>query len=256
MGYSSPKGETKDSTTPLKDTSKPNAKKAQKQIKALESEFIGNIVHDYTPLRGASNQSLIAKLKDYIGDEDFIRNLSKETLVNIEPGLARANDYLMYEQVAKMEEMIQKIEKLDSQAVSPGMRASLAHMQKLKTQQEKELLEIKDLYEKLIAKWEKAHGQKANAVFPAKYTPKQGAQTKAQKQEPKPSSAGAKPPLKKDLPTKTKLTQDLSPQEIKSHIEGWDLQNPNPKNKAVIAKVEGKELEQLSQEFKFKAITR
>ncbi|WP_120946358.1 putative barnase/colicin E5 family endoribonuclease [Helicobacter labacensis] len=185
-GHLAQKGEAKDSTTPLKDTSKPR----KKQVKALESEFIDNIIHDYTA-RGENNQSLIATLKNYIDDEDFIHNLSKETLVNIEPGLARANDYLMYEQVAKMEEMIQKIEKLDSQAVSPGMRASLAHMQKLKTQQEKELLEIKGLYEKLIAKWEKAHGQKANVVFPAKYTPKQSAQ---------------KPPVKKQETSKSEVS--------------------------------------------------
>ncbi|WP_233704675.1 PBECR3 domain-containing polyvalent protein [Helicobacter bizzozeronii] len=77
-------------------------------------------------------------------------------------------------------------------------------------------------------------------------------ETKEEKATPAPSIAGAqKPPTNKSLPTKSTLTEDLSPAEIKSQIEQWDLQNPNPKNKAVIAKVEGKELEQLSQEFKF-----
>ncbi|TSA78962.1 hypothetical protein FNE76_08070, partial [Helicobacter mehlei] len=74
-----------------------------------------------------------------------------------------------------------------------------------------------------------------------------------QEDNPKSSVAGAKkPPINKStLPTKSTLAEDLSPQEIKSHIEGWDLANPNPKNKAVIAKVQGEELEQLAKEFKF-----
>ncbi|WP_120952954.1 hypothetical protein [Helicobacter sp. L8] len=78
--------------------------------------------------------------------------------------------------LAKLNSLIKKIEKLNPQGVTPKMREDLARMQELSTQQEKELLEIQDLYEQLIAKWEKAHGQKANAVFPAKYTPKQSAQ--------------------------------------------------------------------------------
>ncbi|WP_158653179.1 PBECR3 domain-containing polyvalent protein, partial [Helicobacter bizzozeronii] len=54
-----------------------------------------------------------------------------------------------------------------------------------------------------------------------------------------------------DLPTKSTLTEDLSPAEIKSHIEQWDLTNPKATDRLLIGKVEGKELEQLSQEFKF-----
>ncbi|WP_158654258.1 PBECR3 domain-containing polyvalent protein, partial [Helicobacter felis] len=54
-----------------------------------------------------------------------------------------------------------------------------------------------------------------------------------------------------DLPTKSTLKEELSPQEIKSHIEQWDLTNPKATDRLLIGKVEGKELEQLSQEFKF-----
>ncbi|WP_233707989.1 PBECR3 domain-containing polyvalent protein, partial [Helicobacter bizzozeronii] len=54
-----------------------------------------------------------------------------------------------------------------------------------------------------------------------------------------------------DLPTKSTLTEDLSPVEIRSHIEQWDLTNPKATDRLLIGKVEGKELEQLSQEFKF-----
>ncbi|WP_459177951.1 PBECR3 domain-containing polyvalent protein, partial [Helicobacter bizzozeronii] len=68
----------------------------------------------------------------------------------------------------------------------------------------------------------------------------------------KPSTAGAqKPPTNKSLPTKSTLTEDLSPAEIKSQIEQWDLTNPKATDRLLIGKVEGKELEQLSQEFKF-----
>ncbi|WP_459178023.1 PBECR3 domain-containing polyvalent protein, partial [Helicobacter felis] len=73
------------------------------------------------------------------------------------------------------------------------------------------------------------------------------------KEEPSPSSAE---PDKGggeggELPTKSTLAEDLSPAEIKSHIEQWDLTNPKATDRLLIGKVEGKELEQLSQEFKF-----
>ncbi len=54
-----------------------------------------------------------------------------------------------------------------------------------------------------------------------------------------------------DLPTKSTLKEELSPQEIKNHIEQWDLTNPKATDRLLIGKVEGKELEQLGQEFKF-----
>ncbi|WP_456237302.1 PBECR3 domain-containing polyvalent protein, partial [Helicobacter vulpis] len=55
-----------------------------------------------------------------------------------------------------------------------------------------------------------------------------------------------------DLPTKSTLKEDLSPQEIKGHIEGWDLANPKATDRLLIAKIEGEELEQLKSEFSFK----
>ncbi|WP_158653788.1 putative barnase/colicin E5 family endoribonuclease, partial [Helicobacter salomonis] len=71
-------------------------------------------------------------------------------------------------------------------------------------------------------------------------------------------NAGGEPPKEEpdhsdveDLPTKSTLAEDLSPAEIKSHIEQWDLTNPKATDRLLIGKVEGKELEQLSKEFKF-----
>ncbi|WP_444979534.1 PBECR3 domain-containing polyvalent protein, partial [Helicobacter ailurogastricus] len=54
------------------------------------------------------------------------------------------------------------------------------------------------------------------------------------------------------LPTKSNLQGDLSPQEIKTHIEQWDLNNPKATDRLLIGKVDGQELEQLAQEFNFK----
>nr|WP_240329622.1 hypothetical protein [Helicobacter suis] len=54
------------------------------------------------------------------------------------------------------------------------------------------------------------------------------------------------------LPTKTKLERELSPQEIHEVISKWDLKNPSPKDKLLIGRVQGEELEQLAKEFKFK----
>ncbi|WP_240328791.1 hypothetical protein [Helicobacter suis] len=54
------------------------------------------------------------------------------------------------------------------------------------------------------------------------------------------------------LPTKTKLERDLAPQEIHEVISKWDLKNPSPKDRLLIGRVEGQELEQLAKEFKFK----
>ncbi|WP_456237304.1 PBECR3 domain-containing polyvalent protein, partial [Helicobacter vulpis] len=67
------------------------------------------------------------------------------------------------------------------------------------------------------------------------------------------AQGGGKPPTKKgDLPTKSALKEDLSPQEIKGHIEGWDLANPKATDRLLIAKIDGEELEQLKSEFSFK----
>ncbi|MFC3847254.1 hypothetical protein ACFOPX_01725 [Helicobacter baculiformis] len=55
-----------------------------------------------------------------------------------------------------------------------------------------------------------------------------------------------------DLPPKSKLTQDLNPQQIKAHIEQWDLSNPKATDRLLIGKVQGEELEQLKSEFNFK----
>uniref|UniRef100_UPI001F08166D PBECR3 domain-containing polyvalent protein n=1 Tax=Helicobacter suis TaxID=104628 RepID=UPI001F08166D len=54
------------------------------------------------------------------------------------------------------------------------------------------------------------------------------------------------------LPTKTKLERELSPQEIHEVISKWDLKNPSPKDRLLIGRVQGEELEQLAKEFKFK----
>ncbi|WP_163534839.1 hypothetical protein, partial [Helicobacter suis] len=57
------------------------------------------------------------------------------------------------------------------------------------------------------------------------------------------------------LPTKTKLERDLAPQEIHEVISKWDLSatsNKSGKQRLVVARVEAKEAEELTQAFKFK----
>ncbi|WP_267892760.1 PBECR3 domain-containing polyvalent protein, partial [Helicobacter ailurogastricus] len=53
----------------------------------------------------------------------------------------------------------------------------------------------------------------------------------------------------------TQRTQDLSPQEIKSHIEGWDLSpkaNANSKQRLRVSKIDPIEAQELAKAFKFK----
>ncbi|CRF52496.1 hypothetical protein HAL07_09610 [Helicobacter ailurogastricus] len=55
----------------------------------------------------------------------------------------------------------------------------------------------------------------------------------------------------------TQRTQDLSPQEIKSHIEGWDLSpkaNANHKQRLRVSKIDPIEAQELAKAFKFKGI--
>ncbi|CRF40930.1 hypothetical protein [Helicobacter ailurogastricus] len=57
------------------------------------------------------------------------------------------------------------------------------------------------------------------------------------------------------LKTITQRTQDLSPQEIKSHIEGWDLSpkaNANSKQRLRVSKIDPTEAQELAKAFKFK----
>ncbi|CRF52464.1 hypothetical protein HAL07_05900 [Helicobacter ailurogastricus] len=78
------------------------------------------------------------------------------------------------------------------------------------------------------------------------------------KETPKNTPRGGKPPIKKgDLPTKSTLKEDLSPQEIKSHIEGWDLSpkaNANHKQRLRVSKIDPIEAQELAKAFKFKGI--
>ena len=52
--------------------------------------------------------------------------------------------------------------------------------------------------------------------------------------------------------TKSNITHNLSPQEIKNEIEKWDLSKPSPNDKLLVSKIQDQELEQLQKEFNFK----
>ncbi|WP_120946360.1 PBECR3 domain-containing polyvalent protein [Helicobacter labacensis] len=180
--------------------------KIAKEIKYREEYY-------YKNLDAAKEIGL--KLDEHIGIEGLLEHFYP----NLSPRLAKLNS------------LIKKIEKIDPQGVTPKMRQDLAHMQELSAQQEKELLEIKNLYEKLIAKWEKMHGQKANAVFPAKYTPKESKGAGG-------GNGGEKPPSSDDLLDPKRPLRKISPEEVtpefleevkkRKDVKVWigDLTNP------------------------------
>ncbi|WP_162983018.1 hypothetical protein, partial [Helicobacter sp. L8] len=142
----------------------------------LKAQFHATLSNTQEKLRSDAYNTIAKAIK--YREEYYYKNLeaAKEIGVKLDEhigieGLLEGFYPNLSPRLAKLNSLIKKIEKIDPQGVTPKMRQDLAHMQELSAQQEKELLEIKNLYEKLIAKWEKMHGQKANAVFPAKYTP-------------------------------------------------------------------------------------
>ncbi|WP_233704985.1 putative barnase/colicin E5 family endoribonuclease [Helicobacter felis] len=142
-------------------------KSPQTRVKKLQEALIQNFLYDY---KESGNETLISQLKNFLNDEDFIRTLPKKTLLGVEHGLARENPHIVRENLENIEQIASEIEKLDPKGVTPDMRRVIAHMEELNVRQEKELLEIKGLYEELVGKWEKMHGEKSGALFPERYT--------------------------------------------------------------------------------------
>ncbi|WP_267891172.1 PBECR3 domain-containing polyvalent protein, partial [Helicobacter felis] len=142
-------------------------KSLQTRVKKLQEALIQNFLYDY---KESGNETLISQLKNFLNDEDFIRTLPKKTLLGVEHGLARENPHIVRENLENIEQIASEIEKLDPKGVTPDMRRVIAHMEELNVRQEKELLEIKGLYEELVGKWEKMHGEKSGALFPERYT--------------------------------------------------------------------------------------
>ncbi|WP_267891112.1 PBECR3 domain-containing polyvalent protein, partial [Helicobacter felis] len=147
--------------------STPALKGKRARVKKLQEALIQNFLYDY---KESGNETLISQLKNFLNDEDFIRTLPKKTLLAVEHGLARENPHIVRENLENIEQIASKIEKLDPKGVTPDMRRVIAHMEELNVRQEKELLEIKGLYEELVGKWEKMHGEKSGALFPERYT--------------------------------------------------------------------------------------
>uniref|UniRef100_UPI0013CE0A7A putative barnase/colicin E5 family endoribonuclease n=1 Tax=Helicobacter felis TaxID=214 RepID=UPI0013CE0A7A len=147
--------------------STPALKGKRARVKKLQEALIQNFLYDY---KESGNETLISQLKNFLNDEDFIRTLPKKTLLAVEHGLARENPHIVRENLENIEQIASEIEKLDPKGVTPDMRRVIAHMEELNVRQEKELLEIKGLYEELVGKWEKMHGEKSGALFPERYT--------------------------------------------------------------------------------------
>ncbi|WP_233705673.1 putative barnase/colicin E5 family endoribonuclease [Helicobacter felis] len=150
--------------------STPALKGKRARVKKLQEALIQNFLQDYKEVGRSGNENLISQLKNFLNDEDFIRTLPKKTLLGVEHGLARENPHIVRENLENIEQIASEIEKLDPKGVTPDMRRVIAHMEELNVRQEKELLEIKGLYEELVGKWEKMHGEKSGALFPERYT--------------------------------------------------------------------------------------